>query len=54
MKALQHDGIAAGRRAVIGWVDATALEPAADKADAEADEKRTRCKSPKGAGRTKG
>ena len=36
IKSLQHAGIAVGRRVLIDWVDATMLEAAAEKTDAEA------------------
>ena len=35
IKALQHAAIAVGRRLLVDWVDATALEAAAEKTDAE-------------------
>ena len=36
IKALQHASIAVGRRLLVDWVDATALEAAAEKSDPEA------------------
>jgi CTP synthase (UTP-ammonia lyase) len=36
IKALQHAAIAAGRRLLVDWVDATALEAASEKSDGEA------------------
>ena len=36
IKSLQHAAIAAGRRLLVDWVDATALEPATEASDGEA------------------